>query len=240
DGGEVPSHRDRAVGHQRRRAGRQVDPDQPVELGRQEHRRSGAHRLGREGQRGRREQRRTGELGERRREQRRERQRVRRGERNGWARRREQRRGRRRRRDQRNRGGRKHRWCDREQRRGQRQRRRPRRHPGRDGSAAMNLLKVRRRPEPAVRIRERDRRLAWRVAALLLDYPGESLLVALDDLSAAVAELPDQVRLPLEPLITHLRSTPPLTLAADYVATFDLRKRASLHLTYYAYGDTRK
>ena len=29
-------------------------------------------------------------------------------------------------------------------------------------------------------------------------------------------------------------------LAARYVATFDLRRRASLHLTYYAHGDTRE
>jgi nitrate reductase delta subunit len=30
------------------------------------------------------------------------------------------------------------------------------------------------------------------------------------------------------------------TLAAAYVETFDLRRRASLHLTYYAHGDTRE
>ena len=29
-------------------------------------------------------------------------------------------------------------------------------------------------------------------------------------------------------------------LAARYVETFDLRRRASLHLTYYAHGDTRE
>jgi len=104
----------------------------------------------------------------------------------------------------------------------------------------MSLLKLRRRPEPVVRMSERDRRLVWRLAALALDYPGPSLLNMLDDLSDAAAQLPDEVRVPLETLLTHLRVTAPLTLAADYVATFDLRKRASMHLTYYAYGDTRK
>ncbi|MBF6355098.1 nitrate reductase molybdenum cofactor assembly chaperone [Nocardia higoensis] len=104
----------------------------------------------------------------------------------------------------------------------------------------MSLLKLRRRPEPVVRMSERDRRLVWRLAALVLDYPGQPLLAMLDQLSGAAAELPDEVRRPLEPLLAHLRSTPPLTLAADYVATFDLRKRASMHLTFYAYGDTRK
>lgn len=33
---------------------------------------------------------------------------------------------------------------------------------------------------------------------------------------------------------------PPMELAQHYVETFDLRRRSSLHLTYYAYGDTRK
>ncbi|MGV9586202.1 nitrate reductase molybdenum cofactor assembly chaperone [Nocardia farcinica] len=104
----------------------------------------------------------------------------------------------------------------------------------------MSLLKLRRRPEPAVAMSERDRRLVWRLAALALDYPGPPLLELLDELTAAATELPDPVRGPLDALLTHLRVTPPLDLAADYVATFDLRKRASLHLTFYAYGDTRK
>ncbi len=39
---------------------------------------------------------------------------------------------------------------------------------------------------------------------------------------------------------THARATPQLDLAAHYVETFDLRRRNCLHLTYYAYGDTRK
>ncbi|MFF3941063.1 nitrate reductase molybdenum cofactor assembly chaperone [Streptomyces phaeofaciens] len=34
--------------------------------------------------------------------------------------------------------------------------------------------------------------------------------------------------------------TPLPELAADYVATFDHRKRCCLYLTYYAHGDTRK
>lgn len=104
----------------------------------------------------------------------------------------------------------------------------------------MSLLKLRRRPEPVVRMSERDRRLVWRLAALVMDYPGEALLAMLDELSGSAAELPAEVRVPLETLLAHLRDSPPLTLAADYVATFDLRKRASMHLTFYAYGDTRK
>ncbi|MEV0297887.1 nitrate reductase molybdenum cofactor assembly chaperone [Nocardia sp. NPDC050710] len=104
----------------------------------------------------------------------------------------------------------------------------------------MSLLKIRRRPEPTVQMSERDRRLVWRLAALLLDYPGRDTLAMIDELSSAAAQLPDHVRPQIDGLLTHLRVTSPIELAASYVETFDLRRRASLHLTFYAYGDTRK
>ncbi|MBF6327096.1 nitrate reductase molybdenum cofactor assembly chaperone [Nocardia transvalensis] len=104
----------------------------------------------------------------------------------------------------------------------------------------MSLLRVRRRPEPAVPMSERDRRLVWRLAALLLDYPSAETLAMVDELSAATAQLPAGVRGRLEAFLPHLRAADPIALAQQYVETFDLRRRASLHLTYYAYGDTRK
>src|SRR5690606_7246047 len=104
----------------------------------------------------------------------------------------------------------------------------------------MSLLKLRRRPEPTVAMSERDRRLVWRTAALLLDYPATATITMLDQLSAAVGELPEPVRTHLTEFCDHLRTTPQLDLAAHYVETFDMRRRASLHLTFYAYGDTRK
>ncbi|MCU1641683.1 MAG: Nitrate reductase-like protein NarX [Nocardia sp.] len=104
----------------------------------------------------------------------------------------------------------------------------------------MSLLKIRKRPEPTVQLSDRDRRLVWRLAALLLDYPSTTMLAALDDLSSATAELPDTMRPFLEPILTHLRTGNPIALAQEYVETFDMRRRAALHLTFYAYGDTRK
>ncbi|MBF6100696.1 nitrate reductase molybdenum cofactor assembly chaperone [Nocardia cyriacigeorgica] len=104
----------------------------------------------------------------------------------------------------------------------------------------MALLKIRRRPEPVVALSDRDRRLVWRTAALLLDYPSADTLKVLDQLADAVAQLPEPVRSQLEAVVRHLRTTPALELAARYVETFDMRRRASLHLTFYAYGDTRK
>jgi nitrate reductase delta subunit len=104
----------------------------------------------------------------------------------------------------------------------------------------MSLLKLRRRPEPAVELAQRDRQLVWRIAALLLDYPGERTLAMVGQLATAATALPEEVRAHLDECLDYLRTTPPLELAADYVATFDMRRRASLHLTFYAYGDTRK
>lgn len=87
---------------------------------------------------------------------------------------------------------------------------------------------------------EREQRLIWRIAALLLDYPTEQTLAMLDKLSAAAAELPAPAGPALVSFVAHLRRTPPLELATYYVETFDLRRRNCLHLSYYAYGDTRK
>src|SRR6266511_1047506 len=57
---------------------------------------------------------------------------------------------------------------------------------------------------------ERRAAAAWQAQSLLLGYPDDHT------------------------------STPLPELAADYVATFDHRKRCCLFLTYYAHGDTRK
>ncbi|MFD6107157.1 nitrate reductase molybdenum cofactor assembly chaperone, partial [Nocardia salmonicida] len=41
-------------------------------------------------------------------------------------------------------------------------------------------------------------------------------------------------------ILAYLRDTPAIEVAQSYVETFDMRRRASLHLTFYAFGDTRK
>ncbi|BBX95496.1 nitrate reductase molybdenum cofactor assembly chaperone [Mycobacterium lacus] len=102
------------------------------------------------------------------------------------------------------------------------------------------MLTLARNPARAAGLSERDRRLVWRIAALLLDYPSAATLAMVDQLTAAAGELPDSVREPLLHVLHELGTADPLQLAARYVETFDMRRRASLHLTYYAYGDTRK
>src|SRR6201997_2157225 len=105
----------------------------------------------------------------------------------------------------------------------------------------MKALTLNRRPLRGAALSERDRRLLWRIAALLLDYPSAQTLAMTDQVAAAASELPDAVRSPiLDFLLREFTGADPMRLAARYVEMFDMRRRASLHLTYYAYGDTRK
>ncbi|MGV9662670.1 hypothetical protein ACWDUL_28790 [Nocardia niigatensis] len=52
----------------------------------------------------------------------------------------------------------------------------------------MNLLRLRRRPEPAVSAHEDDRRQAWRLNALSLDYPHPRTRARIDELDAAAPD----------------------------------------------------
>jgi nitrate reductase molybdenum cofactor assembly chaperone NarJ/NarW len=105
----------------------------------------------------------------------------------------------------------------------------------------MRTLTLSRRPaRSAALLSDREARLLWRIAALLLDYPSPQTLAMADQLAAAATELPDTVGGPLLDFLEEFSRADPLELAARYVETFDMRRRASLHLTYYAYGDTRK
>jgi nitrate reductase delta subunit len=59
-------------------------------------------------------------------------------------------------------------------------------------------------------------------------------------LEAEAARLPRPAATGFGQLLGWLRATSPDEVAQHYVATFDLRRRCALYLTYYRYGDTRK
>lgn len=82
--------------------------------------------------------------------------------------------------------------------------------------------------------------LAWQAQSLLLGYPDEELAGRLDLLRRVCAALAPAVGAPLRGFLDHAGHTPLPRLAADYVATFDQRKRCCLFLTYYSHGDTRE
>jgi nitrate reductase delta subunit len=81
---------------------------------------------------------------------------------------------------------------------------------------------------------------ARQASSLLIGYPDDELLARLPLLRAAVAPLPAGIAAPLGRFLDHLETTPLTEQQVAYVETFDLRRRCSLYLTYYAYGDTRK
>lgn len=82
--------------------------------------------------------------------------------------------------------------------------------------------------------------IVWQSVSLLLDYPDEELLDRLDLLRSASRQVPTTIGESIRQFIGHLESTPLADLQADYVETFDTRRRCNLFLTYFAHGDTRK
>ena len=95
-----------------------------------------------------------------------------------------------------------------------------------------------RRPGP--RLPPEQLTLLWQSVSLLLDYPDEAMLQRSELLRSASWELPPPIGNAIRSFLDHLGSTPLPRLQADYVETFDTRRRCNLFLTYFAHGDTRK
>ena len=95
-----------------------------------------------------------------------------------------------------------------------------------------------RRNRPALQ----DRALAdtWQLVSLLLDYPDEEMLQRLPLFRSVAANLPTPQRDLITAYLTTLETTPLGELQADYVDTFDVTRKCSLHLTYFTHGDTRR
>jgi len=89
-------------------------------------------------------------------------------------------------------------------------------------------------------VNRRSLTTTWQAASLLLGYPDEDLLLRLGVIERAAEQLPEPLGGPLLACVAHLRATPLSKLEADYVETFDTRRRHNLFLTYFAHGDTRK
>ncbi|QIM21789.1 nitrate reductase molybdenum cofactor assembly chaperone [Phycicoccus sp. HDW14] len=87
---------------------------------------------------------------------------------------------------------------------------------------------------------ERDLVDTWQLVSLLLDYPDETLLARLPMLREVVSGLPPVQRDLLDALLDTLGSTDLGVLQRDYVDTFDVTRKCSLHLTYFSHGDTRR
>ena len=84
------------------------------------------------------------------------------------------------------------------------------------------------------------REITWQCAAVLLGYPDDRLLADLPTIRRAAETLPASLGAPLRRVVDHLEREALDALQADYVETFDNRRRTNLFLTYFAHGDTRK
>ena len=98
------------------------------------------------------------------------------------------------------------------------------------------LTSARRTPE----LTDPQLTVAWQAASLLLGYPDEELLGRLELIRRASLELSDRVGGPLRACVVQLEGAALGELEADYVDTFDTRRKHNLFLTYFAHGDTRK
>ena len=95
-----------------------------------------------------------------------------------------------------------------------------------------------RRPKPALAPHQLT--IAWQSVSLLLDYPDPAMLGRLEVVRAASWQLPAAIGDSLRGFADHLEQASLPELQAEYVETFDNRRRCNLFLTYFAHGDTRK
>jgi nitrate reductase delta subunit len=82
-------------------------------------------------------------------------------------------------------------------------------------------------------------RLVWQAASLLLAYPDDGQAERLDIVDELLGHINGPVAELLEKTVTALRAREPMAAAVDYVETFDMRRRATMYLTYWTAGDTR-
>lgn len=106
----------------------------------------------------------------------------------------------------------------------------------------MSPLNLRRRPRAATGadLNGPLLSLAWQSASLLLAYPDERLGEHVNLVLRESRLLPQSVAEPLRATASRLTAHDLGDLQADYVDTFDTRRRNNLFLTYFAHGDTRK
>ena len=96
--------------------------------------------------------------------------------------------------------------------------------------------------ETAAGLDEAALRTVYAIVSWLIDYPDEQLLDRLDRIRTlvGVTALPEEIREGLLATTDHLGEADVFDLRAEYVETFDTRRRGCLFLTYFTNGDTRR
>lgn len=78
------------------------------------------------------------------------------------------------------------------------------------------------------------------LVSLLLDYPDAEWFDRLGQLEPHLAGVPAEIAEPLGRFISEARAAGATDWQRRYVTTFDLKRKCSLYLSYYANGDTRR
>lgn len=91
-----------------------------------------------------------------------------------------------------------------------------------------------------VRLSRPQRAHTHMIASLLLDYPDEGWFTRLEAIEQHLDDLPAEIAVPLREFIAAAIAAGPVEWQRSYVATFDLKRKCSLYLSYFATGDTRK
>lgn len=114
-------------------------------------------------------------------------------------------------------------------------------------SALTKLMQrvTRRRPLPTesltpVALQREQRARVHMITSLLLDYPTEEWFDRLPTLRGHLAGLPSKISEPIGIFMDAASAAGVAEWQRQYVATFDLKRKCSMYLSYYATGDTRR
>lgn len=91
-----------------------------------------------------------------------------------------------------------------------------------------------------LRLKADQRARTHMLASLLLDYPDAAWFERLPSLRAHLEGLPDPIAEPLGGFMDAAELAGPAQWEERYVLTFDLKRKCSLYLSYFATGDTRR
>jgi nitrate reductase delta subunit len=95
-------------------------------------------------------------------------------------------------------------------------------------------------PVQSLRLTAEQRSRVHMLASLLLDYPDAAWFGRLDVLRGHLEGLPAPIADAMGGFIHEARDAGALAWQRLYVTTFDLKRKCSLYLSYYATGDTRR
>lgn len=78
------------------------------------------------------------------------------------------------------------------------------------------------------------------LASLLLDYPDTAWFAQLDTLVSHLTEVPAEISALFAEFIAQAQEAGQMEWERRYVVTFDLKRKCSMYLSYFATGDTRR